>query len=93
MSGIKCRACGQAIDFVATPAGKNMPVNARPWYVVDPTNTADDQWVLTVVTEAGVVLKGAVCQVYEQEPPWMPHGMEAGREPHWVDCTQPGRFK
>jgi hypothetical protein len=80
----RCRACGAAIVFVKTPAGKKMPCDvARVPYTVDPAGKD------TIITPSGETLRGAVLPATRPVKDFA--GL--GYRPHWADCPAASKFK
>lgn len=72
-----CKACGEEIRFIQTPAGKYLPVDADSLklHTLEPG--------LVVVTEEGQVIKG----IQSGRPSLY------GYTPHWATCTHPDQFR
>jgi hypothetical protein len=78
-----CNGCGVPIAFVATPAGKKMPVDATyATIVVDPTST------LKFVLDDGSVVSARLANDV-----MVPTATTSGRLPHWSSCRAADRFR
>lgn len=78
---VRCKDCGARLRFVHTPAGKKMPVEARPVYcLIDPRGSA---WL---VRGNGRLVRGEVLDKPVQEA-------EAAYVPHWAVCPAGPRYK
>ena len=73
-----CKACGEPMRFLRTPAGKFLPVDAESF------GTHHLGPGMTVVTEAGEVLRGS---------PATSVTSVQGYTPHWATCTHPDLFR
>lgn len=83
--GRPCRACAAPLVFVPTPNGKAIPCDAAVVWAY-PHPNPDASVSLSVVTDAGEVVKGVRC-----EPRTI--GAVAGRVPHWATCPDAERFR
>lgn len=83
--GRPCRACGSPLIFVPTPNGKSVPCDAAVVWAY-PHPSPDSSVALSVVTDAGEVVRGVRC-----EPRTI--GAVAGRVPHWATCPDAERFR
>ena len=81
-----CRGCGCAIDWIKTTAGKNMPVDPEPVFVIE--GDGRDRFV----TDDGAVIVGRVARLEEEsrELPvaFVPHGKTC---PNAEDFRRSGR--
>lgn len=77
-----CKGCGQPIDWVRTHAGKNMPIDPEPVYII--TGEGRDKFV----TDEGEVLSGRLAK-----PKEISAGTPVAFIPHWATCPEAGRFK
>lgn len=76
----KCRGCGAEIDWIKTRAGKNMPVDPEPVFVI--VGEGDGHFV----TDEGDVISG-------REVPANDGAAEVAFVPHWATCPEAGSFK
>lgn len=76
----KCRGCGAEIDWIRTRAGKNMPVDPEPVFVI--VGEGDGHFV----TDEGDVISG-------REVPANNGTAEVAFVPHWATCPEAGRFR
>jgi hypothetical protein len=72
-----CKACGEEILFLRTPAGKFLPVDADSFGPHQITKG------VTIVTEAGSVIRGGALIT----------GTVYGYVPHWATCSHPDQFR
>ena len=75
----RCRACGAAVNFIMTPAGKWMITNTAQ------LSSADVKLGSRLVLEDGsvVTVSSKPREGYEQH----------GYIPHWATCSEPERFR
>ena len=85
MKTVPCRYCGEAIGFVATPRGRQMPVDPEleTFHIVP---AARGEPSIRIVLENGNVIAGK--QVAANEPNTT---QVRGYLPHWDSCTDEGR--
>ncbi len=72
-----CKACGEPIEWIRTPSGRSMPVDAESFGLHRLCHG------MTVVTEAGTVLCGTRYA----------RGTMQGYIPHWATCPQADQFR
>lgn len=77
----KCRGCGADIRWIKTKAGKLIPVNPDPTYLVDGNGTD------IIVTEDGLIANGTICPV-----PVSP-GHRVGWVSHFATCPMAAGFR
>lgn len=77
-----CRGCGCPIDWIRTTAGRNMPVNPEPVFVVEGGGTE------RFVTDEGEVITGRIARPEEESP-----ALPVGFVPHWKTCPNAGNFR
>lgn len=77
-----CKACGTRIEWIQTPAGRYMPVDPEPVFVIEGGGT--DRFV----TDEGSVLLGRIARPEEQRP-----GIVVAFVPHWKTCVRAGSFR
>lgn len=77
-----CRGCGAPIDWITTTAGKSMPVDPEPVFVMEGAGT--DRFV----TDEGEVILGRRA-LPEEESPDLPVAFV----PHWKTCPNAGDFR
>lgn len=81
-----CRGCGARIEWIRTTAGKNMPVDPEPVFVVE--GGGNDRFV----TDEGAVILGRRARP-EEEPRVLPTDFPVGFVPHWKSCQNAGDFR
>lgn len=82
MKSGNCKACGAAIVWIATGAGKSMPCDAAPTYYIERKRIGKKR----IVTPNGQVL---ACEYTED-----PHkATGTGFIPHWATCPHADRFQ
>lgn len=77
-----CRGCGREIEWIRTTAGKNMPVDPEPVFVIESDGTN------RFVTDDGAVIIGR-CATREEESRDLPVAFV----PHWKTCPNAGEFR
>lgn len=77
-----CRGCGREIDWIGTLAGKNMPVDPEPVYVIE--GDGKDRFV----TDEGEVITGRVARPEEES-----RDLPVAFVPHWKTCPAAGDFR
>ena len=77
-----CRGCGQEIDWIRTVAGKNMPVDPAPVFVIE--GGGNDRFV----TDEGEVITGRAARPEEGSP-----ALPVGFVPHWKVCPNAANFR
>ena len=77
-----CRGCGRAIDWIKTTAGKNMPVDPEPVFVIE--GDGRDRFV----TDDGAVVVGRVARPEEESP-----ALTVAFVPHWKNCPNAAEFR
>lgn len=77
-----CRGCGCSIDWIRTKAGRNMPVNPEPVFVVE--GGGNDRFV----TDEGEVITGRVASPEEESP-----ALPVAFVPHWKTCPNAAEFR
>ena len=77
-----CRGCGRAIDWIKTTAGKNMPVDPAPVFVIE--GGGNDRFV----TDEGAVIVGRVARPEEES-----RDLPVAFVPHWKTCPNAGDFR
>ena len=77
-----CRGCGRAIDWIKTTAGKNMPVDPEPVFVIE--GDGRDRFV----TDDGAVIVGRVARPEEES-----RDLPVAFVPHWKTCPNAGDFR
>ena len=70
-----CRGCGQEIDWIKTVAGKNMPVDPAPVFVIE--GGGNDRFV----TDEGEVITGRVARPEEES-----RDLPVAFFRHWDTC-------
>ena len=78
----RCRGCGAEIEWIRTRAGKNMPVDPEPVFVLVCFGEGPGRFV----TDEGDMISG-------QEVPTNDGDAEVAFVPHWATCPVAGRFK
>ena len=82
MIDFHCKACGAAIIWIRTPAGKSMPCNASPVYYIEKPRSG----MKRVVLQNGEVL---ACE-YTDDPN---KATGVGYVPHWSTCRNEAKFR
>lgn len=83
-----CKGCGRPIEWIRTQAGKSMPVDPDPVFVIE------GQGPDTFVTDEGVVIRGQ-----NIENAVIPRGngktipQTVAFVPHWKTCPNAGDFR
>lgn len=77
-----CHGCGRSIDWISTTAGRNMPVDPEPVFVVE--GGGKDRFV----TDEGEVITGRVARPEEENP-----ALPVAFVPHWKTCPNAGDFR
>lgn len=77
-----CRGCGSPIDWIITTAGKPMPVNPEPVFIIE--GEGKDRFV----TDEGEVILGRRA-LQEEESTDLPVAFV----PHWKTCPNAGDFR
>lgn len=77
-----CRGCGARIDWITTQAGKSMPVDPEPVFVIE--GAGKDRFV----TDEGVVILGRRALPEEEN-----QGLPVAFVPHWKSCPNAGDFR
>lgn len=77
-----CKGCGASIDWIRTKAGKSMPVDPEPQFII--TGEGRQKFV----TEDGEVLTGRPAAPGETTK-----DTEVAFIPHWNTCPAAGQFR
>lgn len=77
-----CRGCGREIDWIRTVAGKNMPVDPAPVFVIE--GGGNDRFV----TDEGEVITGRIARPEEES-----RDLPVAFVPHWMTCPNAGDFR
>ena len=77
-----CRGCGAQIEWIKTTAGKSMPVDPEPVFVV----TGEGKYHF--VTDAGEVITGRKARPDEGGT-----SQEVAFVPHWATCPAAHQFR
>lgn len=77
-----CKGCGAPIDWITTKAGKHMPVDPEPVFIV--MGGGPDYFI----TDEGDMLIGRRALPAEERPE-----LEVAFVPHWKTCPDAGRFR
>lgn len=77
-----CKGCGASIDWITTTAGKSMPVDPEPVFVI--VGAGADRFV----TDEGEVILGRRA-LPEEESADLPVAFA----PHWKTCPYAGDFR
>ncbi len=77
-----CRGCGREIDWIRTVAGKNMPIDPAPVFVIE--GGGNDRFV----TDEGEVITGRVARPEEES-----RDLPVAFVPHWKTCPNAGDFR
>ena len=81
-----CRGCGARIEWIRTTAGKNMPVDPEPVFIIE--GEGKDRFV----TDEGAVIVGRRVRP-EEAPRTFPTDFPVGFVPHWKTCPNAGDFR
>lgn len=76
----RCKGCGAEIEWIKTAAGKNMPIDPEPVFVL-----AAEGGTEVFLTDEGEVFRGKAVPTGE--------GAEVGFVPHWATCKAPEQFR
>ena len=74
-----CRGCGAQIEWIKTTAGRNMPVDPEPVFVIE--GEGRDRFVL----DDGAVIAGRIARPEEERPE-----LPVAFVPHWKTCPNAG---
>ena len=77
-----CRGCGCPIDWIRTTAGRNMPGDPEPVFVVE--GGGNDRFV----TDEGEAITGRVARPEEESP-----ALTVAFVPHWKNCPNAAEFR
>ena len=77
-----CKGCGAPLEWIDTAAGRSMPVDPEPVFIIEGDGL--DRFV----TDEGAVLLGRRARPEEERP-----GLEVAFVPHWKTCPDAGRFR
>lgn len=77
-----CKGCGAPIDWITTTAGKHMPIDPEPVFIV--LGGGPDYFI----TDEGDMLIGRRAIPEEERPE-----LEVAFVPHWKTCPAAGRFR
>jgi hypothetical protein len=83
-----CKACGEPIEFIATPKGRRMPVDPDvETFVLEATGAGDGE-PLSIVLDNGQVIRGR-----RARPGCTGTTTVRGYVPHWDTCPQAEKFR
>lgn len=77
-----CRGCGAPLEWIKTAAGKSMPVNPEPVFVIE--GDGPDSFI----TDEGEVIRGRAARQEEEN-----NGLPVAFVPHWKTCPAAERFR
>lgn len=77
-----CKGCGASIDWITTTAGKSMPVDPEPVFVI--VGDGADRFV----TDEGEVILGRRALPEEESA-----DLTVAFVPHWKTCPNAGDFR
>ena len=77
-----CRGCGSQIEWIKTTAGRNMPVDPEPVFVIE--GDGRDR----LVTDDGAVIVGRRARPEEES-----RELPVAFVPHWKTCPNAGDFR
>lgn len=77
-----CRGCGAQIEWIKTTAGRNMPVDLEPVFVIE--GEGCDCFVL----DDGAVIVGRIARPEEERTE-----LPVAFVPHWKTCPNAGDFR
>lgn len=78
----RCRGCGASIEWIRTPAGRSMPVDSEPVFVIE--GDGSDRFI----TDEGEVILGRRA-LPEEECRDLPVAFV----PHWKTCPNAADFR
>ena len=78
----RCRGCGAPIEWITTAAGRSMPVDPEPVFIIE--GAGSDRFV----TDEGEVVAGRRALPEEEGP-----ACAVGFVPHWKTCPAADRFR
>ena len=78
-----CRGCGVSIEWIRTTAGRSMPVDPEPVFIVE-----EDGGRERFITDEGEVVAGRRALPEEEGP-----ACAVGFVPHWKTCQAADRFR
>lgn len=77
-----CKGCGASIDWIRTAAGRSMPVDPEPVFVIE--NGGSDRFI----TDEGEVILGRRALPEEES-----RDLPVAFVPHWKSCPNAGDFR
>lgn len=81
-----CKGCQAEIDWLRTPAGKMMPINPEPVFVIEGDGTD------VFYTDEGEQLRGRLARPEEVETKDARLKTPLGFVPHWKTCPNAADF-
>lgn len=78
----RCKGCGASIEWIRTPAGKSMPVDTEPVFVIE--GGGSDRFI----TDEGEIITGRRA-IQEEERRDLPVAFV----PHWKTCPNAADFR
>ncbi len=78
----RCRGCGAAIDWIRTPAGRSMPVDPEPVFVIE--GGGSDRFI----TDEGEIVTGRRALPEEEH-----RDLPVALIPHWKTCPNAADFR
>jgi hypothetical protein len=84
----QCRGCGKEIDWQFTAAGKRMPVDHRPFFLMLRGRGAD-----RLITVHGDVVAGRIMGEIQLGRAYDPQREAVGRKPHFATCSHASDFR
>lgn len=78
----RCRGCGAAIDWIRTPAGRSMPVDMEPVFIIE--GDGPDRFI----TDEGEIVTGRRALPEEER-----RDLPVAFVPHWKTCPNAADFR
>lgn len=78
----RCRGCGAAIDWIRTPAGRSMPVDMEPVFIIE--GDGPDRFI----TDEGEIVTGRRALPEEER-----RDLTVAFVPHWKTCPNAADFR
>lgn len=77
-----CKGCGAPLEWIRTAAGRSMPIDPEPVFVIE--GTGPDSFI----TDEGEVIRGRRAAPEEEN-----RDLPVAFVPHWKTCKAADRFR